>query len=262
MDRGVVTDFSPPQLAVLSLLVFLAGVLDSLAGGGGLITLPAYLAVGLPPGLVLGTNKCASSIGTVASVVRYFRTLSLDRGAAVPMVVAALVGSAAGSGLALLLDPRWIRPLMLCVLPFVAWSVLSKHHFGLEDRSAELAPGELRARAVGVAFPVGAYDGFFGPGTGTFLALGFARFCRYDLMHATGYAKAVNLASNVAALVSFLLAGRVHIALGVWMGLVSVGGHLVGSHLGLKRGAAAIRPAIALICAGLFLKIGFDLVKG
>jgi uncharacterized membrane protein YfcA len=251
--------FSAAQLAVLSLLVFLAGVLDSLAGGGGLITLPAYLAVGLPPGLVLGTNKCASSIGTVASVVRYFRTLSLDRGAVVPMVAAALVGSAAGSGLALLLDPKWIRPLMLGVLPFVAWSVLSKHHFGLEDRSAELAPGDLRARTAAVAFPIGAYDGFFGPGTGTFLALGFARFCRYDLMHATGYAKAVNLASNVAALGSFLLAGRVHIALGVWMGLVSVAGHLVGSHLGLKRGAAAIRPAIALICAGLFLKIAFDL---
>ena len=255
-------EFSVLQLTVLSFLVFLAGVLDSLAGGGGLITLPAYLAVGLPPGLVLGTNKCASSIGTVASVVRYFRTLSLDRGAVVPMVVAALVGSAAGSGLALLLDPKWIRPLMLCVLPFVAWSVLSKHHFGLEDRSGELPPASLRARTVGVAFPIGAYDGFFGPGTGTFLALGFARFCRYDLMHATGYAKAVNLASNVAALVSFLAAGRVHLALGVGMGVVSVAGHLVGSHLGLKRGAAAIRPAIALICAGLFLKIAFDLAAG
>ena len=252
--------FSAAQLAVLSLLVFLAGVLDSLAGGGGLITLPAYLAVGLPPGLVLGTNKCASSIGTVASVVRYFRTLSLDRGAAVPMVVAALVGSAAGSGLALLLDPKWIRPLMLCVLPFVAWMVLSKHHFGLEDRSKELEPSALRARTLAVAFPIGAYDGFFGPGTGTFLALAFARFCRYDLMHATGYAKAVNLASNVAALVSFLIAGRVNIPLGVAMGVVSVGGHLVGSHLGLKRGASAIRPAIALICAGLFLKIAADLL--
>ena len=254
--------FTLTQLLVLASLVFLAGVLDSLAGGGGLITLPAYLAVGLPPALVLGTNKCASSIGTVASVVRYFRTLSLDRRAAIPMVVAALIGSAAGSGLALLLDPHWIRPLMLCVLPFVAYSVLSKHHFGLEDRSHELAPEALRGRSLAVAFPIGAYDGFFGPGTGTFLALGFARFCRYDLMHATGYAKAVNLASNVAALVSFLLAGRVNYFIGLTMGVVSIAGHLVGAHLGLKRGASAIRPAIALICAGLFAKIAFDLVHG
>ncbi len=256
------TGFTPLQLLALSALVFLAGVLDSLAGGGGLITLPAFLAVGLPPALVLGTNKLSSSIGTTASVLRYFRTLKLDRGPVLPMVAAALVGSALGAKLALAIDPRWIRPLMLGVLPLVAWSVLSKHHFGLGDRSAELDPGDLRSRALGVAFPVGAYDGFFGPGTGTFLALGFSRFCRYDLMRATGYAKAVNLASNVAALASFLLASRVHLALGAAMGAVSVAGHLVGSHLGLRRGAAAIRPAIVLICAGLFLKIAFDFARG
>ncbi|MBI2362584.1 MAG: TSUP family transporter [Elusimicrobia bacterium] len=254
--------FSALQLAVLAVLVYLAGVLDALAGGGGLITLPAYLAVGLPPGLVLGTNKCASSIGTTASVYRYFRTLELDWRPVPPMALAALVGSAAGAGLALLLDPRWIRPLMLAILPAVAWSVLSKHHFGLGDRSRELSPRSLMLRSLGVALPVGTYDGFFGPGTGTFLALGLARFCRYDLMRSTGYAKALNLASNVAAMVSFLLAGRVHVALGVAMGAVSVFGNLTGSNLGLKRGAAVIRPAIALICAGLFLKIAFDLAHG
>ncbi|MBI3298416.1 MAG: TSUP family transporter [Elusimicrobia bacterium] len=254
--------FSSLQLAALALLVFIAGVLDSLAGGGGLITLPAYLAVGLPPGLVLGTNKCASSIGTTASVVRYFRTLELDWRPVAPMIAAALIGSAAGAELALLLDPSWIRPLMLAILPFVAWSVLSKHHVGLGDRSSELSPESLSRRAVGVALPVGAYDGFFGPGAGTFLALGLARFCRYDLLRATGYAKALNLASNLAALVSFMIAKRVNLPLGAAMGAVSLLGNLVGAHLGLKRGAAAIRPAIALICAGLFLKIAFDLSSG
>lgn len=254
--------FTVSQLGLLSLLVFLAGILDSLAGGGGLITLPAYLAVGLPPGLVLGTNKCASSIGTAASVAKYFRTLELDWRPVVPMALAALLGSTAGAGLALLLDPSWIRPLMLAVLPFVAWSVLAKHHFGLGDRSGELPVGALRLRALGVAFPVGAYDGFFGPGTGTFLALGLSRFCRYDLLRATGYAKAINLASNMAALVSFLIAGRVNVPLGVAMGVVSLLGHLVGSHIGLKRGAAAIRPAIVLICVGLFLKIAVDFLHG
>lgn len=254
--------FTAPQLGVLSLLVYLAGVLDSLAGGGGLITLPAYLAVGLPPGLVLGTNKCASSIGTTASVFRYFRSLRLDWRPVPPMALAALVGSAGGAGLAMLLDPRWMRPLMLVALPVVGWSVLSKHHFGLGDRSGELGRAGLMARSVGVAFPVGAYDGFFGPGTGTFLALGLTRICRYDLMRATGYAKALNLSSNLAALVSFLLAGRVHVGLGLAMGGMSLLGNLTGSHLGLKRGAAVIRPAIALICAGLFCKIAFDLFRG
>ncbi|MDE2291405.1 MAG: TSUP family transporter, partial [Elusimicrobia bacterium] len=116
-------------------------------------------------------------------------------------------------------------------------------------------------RAAAVAFPVGAYDGFFGPGTGTFLALGLSRFCRFDLMRATGYAKAVNLASNAAALTAFLAAGRVDAALGLAMGGASILGNLTGSRLGVRRGAAVIRPAIVLVCAALFAKLAWDLVR-
>jgi hypothetical protein len=104
----------------------------------------------------------------------------------------------------------------------------------------------------------GAYDGFIGPGTGTFFALALSRWCRYDLIGATARAKFMNLATNAAALVFFFYVGRVHIALGLWMGAVSIGGHWTGSHLGLKRGADAIRPMVILVCAGLFLKLLHD----
>ncbi|HBL17584.1 MAG: hypothetical protein A2X36_09915 [Elusimicrobia bacterium GWA2_69_24] len=254
--------FSTLHFAVLGVLVFLAGVVDSLAGGGGIITLPAYAALGLPLPLVLGTNKCSSTIGTVVSVLRYFGTLKLSLRALAPMALAALVGSAIGAGAAMLLDPGFIRWALLLMLPFVMYSVLVKHHFGLSDLSGGFTRKELGRRSVAVAFPIGAYDGFFGPGTGTFLALGLSRFCRYDLLQATGYAKALNLASNAAALAAFLYAGRVHIPLGAAMGVMSVAGHWVGSHLGLRRGTAAIRPAIAFISGLLLLKTAYDLFGG
>lgn len=250
----------PPSLAALGALVYLAGLVDSLAGGGGLITLPAYLAFGVPPGLVLGTNKCSSAVGTAVSVARYFRALSLSPRAAVPMVAAALGGSALGALAALRLDPAFLRYFLLFALPPVAWSVLTKHHYSLGDRSGELESDRLTLRSVAVALPVGAYDGFFGPGTGTFLALGLNRFCRYDLLKATGYAKAMNLASNLAALAAFLAAGKVHLAVGLPMAGMSVLGHWTGSHLGLKRGAAVIRPAVALVCAGLFARLLLDVL--
>jgi uncharacterized membrane protein YfcA len=111
-----------------------------------------------------------------------------------------------------------------------------------------------------VSGPIGAYDGFFGPGTGTFFALALTRFCRYDLLGSTGRAKLLNLASNVAALLMFLQAGAVHLKLGLAMGALSVGGHWAGSHLGLRKGAAAIRPMVLLVCALLFAKILQDLL--
>ncbi|MFA6029397.1 MAG: TSUP family transporter [Elusimicrobiota bacterium] len=252
---------SPERFAALSALVFVAGVVDSLAGGGGLITLPAYLAVGLPPGLLLGTNKLASTLGTTVSVARYARGLRLPLRPMLPAAAAAMLGAWFGARLAARLSPQWIRPLLLLALPAVAWAVLSEHRFKEDDSGRGTAPRVLSARTAAVALPVGAYDGFFGPGTGTFLALAFSRFCRFSLLRATAWAKAVNLVSNAAALAAFLAAGTVDLRVGLAMGLVSVAGHWVGSHLGLRRGAAAIRPVIALVCAGLFLKLLFDTFK-
>lgn len=251
-------DFSLAQLAALSLLVFLAGFVDALAGGGGLITLPAYLAAGINPALLLGTNKLSSSIGTVVSVVRYLRAAPFAVTPFLPAIAASLIGSVIGARLALMIDPALMRYILLAALPLVAYSVVSKHQFGKEDHSAEFPPRELLARTLGVSFPVGCYDGFFGPGTGTFFALGFNKLCGYDLLKATTGAKLLNLASNVAALSMFLCAGKVHLRLGLAMGALSLLGHYAGSGWAIKHKSRAIRPMILLVCGLLFFKLLLD----
>lgn len=254
----MLVEFGLARLVVLSALVFFAGLVDSLAGGGGLITLPAYLAAGLNPALLLGTNKLASSIGTTVSALRFSRHQRISWRPLVPVVAVSLAGSWLGARLGERLSAYGLRLLLLVAIPAVGFAIFSRHSFGRVDRSGEFTTGQLRFRAFAVALPIGTYDGFFGPGTGTFLALAFTRFCRFDLLRATTWSKVLNLASNVSAMVAFLWMGRTHVPLGLSMGGMSVAGHYVGSNLGIKRGADAIRPMILLVCAGLFLKLLFD----
>ena len=254
--------FGPGETLFLAACVFFAGVVDALAGGGGLITLPAYLAVGLNPALILGTNKLVSSIGTVVSTVRYHRALKFPLAAFHPVIAPSMIGACLGARAPLLVDPSWIRPLLLGTLPIVAGLVWSHKDFGTFDESERLTAAERTRRGVLAAVPIGAYDGFFGPGTGTFFALAFTRWGKHDLLGATARAKILNLVSNLAALATFLWAGRVDWRVGLSMSLLSIAGHWVGSQLGVRRGARVIRPAVVLVCAGLFAKILFDALRG
>ncbi|PIR19676.1 MAG: hypothetical protein COV48_00680 [Elusimicrobia bacterium CG11_big_fil_rev_8_21_14_0_20_64_6] len=253
--------FGPGATIFLAVCVFFAGVVDALAGGGGLITLPAYLAVGLNPALVLGTNKLASSLGTVVSTVRYHRALKFSIKDFLPVIAASMIGSWLGARAAILVDPSWIRPMLLAALPVVAWLIWSKKDFGALDDSCRLTAAERQRRGILVAAPIGAYDGFFGPGTGTFFAIAFARWGRHDLLGATARAKILNLVSNLAALGAFLWAGRLDWKVGLSMSVLSIAGHTVGSHLGVRKGAALIRPVVAFVCAGLFAKVLFDALR-
>ncbi len=252
---------SPLSACALGACIFLAGIVDALAGGGGLITLPAYLAVGISPAFVLGTNKLVSSIGTAFATVLYHRALRFSIKEFLPVLTTAGTGAWFGAKIAILIDPSWLRPFLLVVLPLTAWFVWSHRDFGGEDHSCSLDPGERRRRGMTVAGAVGAYDGFFGPGAGTFYALGFVRLCHHDLLGATARAKALNLLSNVFALAAFVAAGRVHWRLGLPLAVLSVAGNWVGSHLGVKRGAQAIRPVVAVVCLGLCAKISVDLIR-
>ena len=254
--------FGPGATAFLAACVFFAGIVDALAGGGGLITLPAYLAVGLNPALILGTNKLSSCLGTVVSTARYHRALKFSLQDFLPVIAASMIGSWLGARLAIRVDPSWIRPMLLMALPVVAYLVWSKKDFGSVDDSHRLSAAERRRRGIIVAAPIGAYDGFFGPGTGTFFAIAFARWGRHDLLGATARAKVLNLVSNLGALGAFIWAGRLDWKVGLSMSLLSVAGHWVGSHLGVKKGAVLIRPVVALVCAGLFAKVLFDAVHG
>jgi hypothetical protein len=241
--------------------IFLAGFIDAIAGGGGLIAVPAYLAAGLHPGLVLGTNKLSSALGTLVSAANYYRRFPFPLHHIAPLIVSALLGSALGARVVVTLDPWWIKIFLLVAVPVVAFFVW-RGQIWLAPHSTTQLPGHtFIIRGVIIALFIGFYDGCFGPGTGTFLALALARFCRLELMSATAYAKYINLCSNFAALVTFLSHDAVHLGLGLSLGVLSIGGHFVGSKLALRNGARIIRPLILLVLLLLFGKIIVDLLK-
>lgn len=250
----------PPYLS-LAALVFLAGFVDSIAGGGGLITLPAYMAHGLSPLLLLGTNKLSSSMGTTVAAARFLR--ETRSGADFLFVIGALAaaGAVLGARAVSLVPPEFIRYLLLVVLPVVAVFLAARRSFGLGDTSSRFGEGALLGRSGAIAFFVSFYDGLLGPGTGTFLAVALARFCGYDLLRSTALAKFLNLVSNLAALATFFWLGRVDPKLGLAMGVAGMAGNYAGSHVALKKGAWVIRPMLFTVCAALLAKLAWEMLR-
>ena len=247
--------------AVLTALVFLAGFVDSMAGGGGLITLPAYLAHGLSPALLLGTNKLSSSMGTAVAAARFLKETRTRADLLFILALLAAAGSFVGARAVSLVPPGAIRYLLIVLLPPLAVFLAARRSFGLVDTSFRLSENALLARSSAVSAGISLYDGLLGPGTGTFLALALSRFCGFDLLRATAVAKLLNLVSNLSALAAFLSLGRVDLRLGLAMGLAGMAGNWAGSHLALKKGAWAIRPMLLLVSASLLCKVAWDMLK-
>ena len=247
--------------APLTLLVFLAGFVDAIAGGGGLITLPAYLAHGLSPSLLLGTNKLSSSMGTLVAAAKLLKEMRFKTDFLFILVFMAAAGSFLGARAISLVSPEMLRYLLIVTLPPIAIFLLWRRRFGLADTSGQHSPNTLLARSSGISLAISVYDGMLGPGTGTFLALLLTHLCGFDLLRATALAKLLNLTSNLAALAAFLSLGRVNIALGLAMGVAGMAGNYAGSRLALKKGVWIIRPMLALICASLLAKIAWDMLR-
>lgn len=243
-------------------LVFLAGLVDAVAGGGGLIALPAYLVAGLPPHLASATNKCSSVFGTTVSTLRFLKEGRFHRRAALISAVTALIGSALGARLNLLLSEKALHYVLIVLLPIIAVFLLLHRDFGLESKVEMLSAGKLMALSGVIGLALGAYDGFFGPGAGTFMILGFTALCGFDLVTASGNAKVVNLCSNIAAFVTFATAGKILWTLGLPAAVCSIAGHAVGSSLALKKGAKVIRPMFFVVLILLLLRIVWDLISG
>ncbi|MBI5500088.1 MAG: TSUP family transporter [Deltaproteobacteria bacterium] len=237
-------------------LVFLAGFVDSIAGGGGLISVPAYLALGLPPHAALATNKFSSVLGTLTATWRYWRARRIHVRTALVAAAGALVGSAAGARAVLLVPPATVHTVVLVLVPGALVVLL------FQDRLLRRAPlaagGEagrplLRAAVLGLL--VGAWDGFFGPGTGTFLAIGFHLALRFDLLTASGNARLVNLASNAGAVVVFLAGGRVVFPLALYAAAAGIAGNQLGSMVALRRGERVIRPFLVVVLVLLLAEV-------
>ena len=248
----------PMELSVRMVLivvvgVFLASFVDGVAGGGGIISVPTYFLAGLPAHLALGTNKLSSCIGTSVSAARFIKGGYVDWKLGVPSILLALYGAHLGTRLQLALDERYLKWLLLAVLPVVAVVVLRQKR--LPEERGEIAPGKQAAIVLAAALIVGAYDGFYGPGTGTSLILIFCQLGRMDLRTASGNVKLVNLASNIGALATSLLNGKVFLVLGLIGAVASVAGHYSGSGLAFKDGSKIVRPIILLVLILLAVKV-------
>lgn len=241
-------------------LVFLGGLIDAVAGGGGLVTLPAYLLAGLPPHLASGTNKCGNAFGTFLSTGRFLKQGNVHIPSALAGGVMALAGAWLGAKLNMVMPERFLYYFMLVVVPVMAIFLLFKRNFGTENHSSELGRVKLLVLAGGIGLVIGCYDGFFGPGAGTFLMLAFTGLCRFDLLTASGNTKVANSASNLASLVTFALAGNVMWSVGIPAALCGIAGNYVGSGLALKGGAKIIRPMFFVVLTLLVIRLGWEIL--
>lgn len=258
----LVVDVSAQHLALLCVAALAAGLVDAIAGGGGLITLPALLTVGLPPHIALGTNKGQSVFGSFAALVRFSRAGLVDWKLARVTFPFGLGGAFAGAALVLLVKPEVLKPLVLVLLIAVA-VFLAFRRTSPSSEKAEPAP-RPRALAIGalIALAVGTYDGFFGPGTGTFLIVGFNTLLGHGLARASADAKVVNFASNLASVTLFALKGVVLWKVALPMAAAQFTGAWLGAHLAVKGGDTLVRKVVLAVVLALVLKLGRDVVVG
>lgn len=240
--------------------VFLASFMDAIAGGGGIISVPTYLIAfhGLPTYFSLGTNKMSAGIGTIFSTARFMKNGYVSWKLAGPSIVLAIGGSVIGTWLQHHTPDVILKYLLLAVLPVVA--VIT-----LRSRTWPDEPGEIpfRRQALIVwaaSLVVGIYDGYYGPGTGTFLMIIFVRLAKMDTRHAAGNAKTVNLSSNIGSLFTALRAGYVLVGVGLMSAVASILGHYLGAGLAIKNGSKIVRPTVILVLILLTVKILSELL--
>jgi uncharacterized protein len=256
-----VPDPSPALVAALALVALVAGVIDAIAGGGGLLTVPALLWAGLPPHLALGTNKGQSVFGSFAALVRFARSGLVDGRRARVTFPLGLAGSLAGAALVLRVPPSALRPMVLALLAGAALFVgLRRPGAG---RPVEQAPGrEAPPVEAGIALAVGIYDGFFGPGTGTFLIVAFVALLGDRLAQASASAKVVNFGSNLAAVILFAWRGVVIWKVALPMAAAQLAGGWLGAHLTVRRGDGLVRRVTVAVALALAAKLAWDMRAG
>jgi len=240
-----------------------AGMVDAVGGGSGVVAVPALLAAGLPPHLALGTNKAQGVFGTFASTLRYARAGLLDRRRARVTFPAGLVGSLGGAALVLLVPPETLRPVVLVLLVGAAVALALRPGARRAGSSTPTVTPTATATATAgaVALVLGAYDGFFGPGAGTFLILSFAFLFDLPLQRASADAKPVNFASNLAALALFSARGTVLWEIALPMAVAQFVGGWLGAHFAVRGGDRLVRVVVLLVVLGLVAKLATDMLR-
>lgn len=239
-------------LALLFAAAFIAGIVDSMAGGGGLITVPALLLAGLPPVTALGTNKLQGLFGSGSATLAYARRGHVDLRTQFWPAVWSGLGAAAGAALAALLPGGWLDIVLPVLLIGIALYFAFKPNLDDTDRHQRVAPALFSATIVPA---IGFYDGLFGPGTGSFFMLAFVSLAGYGVLKATAHTKLLNFASNIGALAAFALAGVIIWQIGLLMGVGQFLGAHLGARLAMKNGAKLIKPLLVGVCIVLALRL-------
>lgn len=245
-------------------MVFAAGFVDSIAGGGGLISLPAYLMTGYPIHQMLGTNKTSSTCGTLVSTIQYFKHGQIHLPSALLSAAFALIGSYLGASVSLLFDSRSLKLIVVILLPLV--SLILTRSLQYKKKKAQTAAAktdftitkQVLAACALLGFGIGFYDGMLGPGTGTFLIIGYSAL-GFSLTTASGNAKVVNLCSNIAAFARFFLSGNIIWPLALPAAVCGIAGNFLGSRLAIKKGEQIIRPLVYGMVLIVFITFISDL---
>ncbi|MGL5948811.1 MAG: TSUP family transporter [Aeromonas sp.] len=242
-------------LLMLFAVALLAGCVDAIAGGGGLLTVPALLATGMPAALVLGTNKLQSSFGAFSATYFYARRRLLDWAMIWPAMLTTFIGAGFGALAVQLIDAQMLAK----GLPFLLISFAAYFYFSprVSDQASEARLSALPF-AMGMGGSIGFYDGFFGPGTGSFFALAFVALAGFNMAKATAHTKLLNFISNIASLLLFALGGKVVWSVGLCMALGQFIGARIGSGLVLARGVKLIKPLLITVSLVMSLKLLWD----
>lgn len=241
-------------------LIFLGAFVDSIAGGGGLITLPAYLMAGLPPHLAAGTNKVVAGPGSLVASIRYFKSGKIRLRVALCAGAGSLVGGYIGAEIAKHLPADILQGLMLIALPFMAIFLAVRKNFGQKTNQKDLSHAVEILISLAVGLGIGLYDGIIGPGTGTLLIMAFTAFLSIDMVTASGCAKVANLASNIAAATSYILGGHVLWSLAIPALCCSMLGGFCGAQFAIRGGGKRIRGMIFVVLGLMFVKMLYELI--
>lgn len=241
--------------ALLFLVALAAGLVDSIAGGGGLLAIPALLWAGLGPVETLATNKAQAVFGSGTAAVNFIRQGALDPSAALFAILCTFVGAAGGALLVQQVESAFLERLIpLLLIAFALYFLLSPRVSDLDSHQRLAGP----AFALTVGLGVGFYDGFFGPGTGTFFAMGYVALLGYNLRRATAHSKLLNFVSNLAALLVFLPGGHIDWTIAAVMAMGQAAGAWLGSHLVIRHGAVLVRPVLVVASLAISAKLLLD----
>ena len=245
-------------LLLIVLGVFFAGFVDAIAGGGGLISLPAYLLAGVPVPNAIYTHKLGATMGTLVATLKYLKEGFVQWKVVLPSVAFALLGSVIGARLTIIASDTVLMIFMLAVIPVAAFYVLKKDSVTGDGEPLEFK--KLVIVCIFISLAIGLYDGFYGPGTGTFLMLLFIGVARMSAQHAAGATKIINLTTNASALFVYLINGGVWIVLGLIAGVFSIAGNYLGAKFFTENGAKVLKPVILLVLFIFALHLVFELI--